>query len=234
MDKKYYFNLLKDAFRYAISDWKAILILGIFLYVISYIEDNVIFKNGFNTLTYIFLLIVLIIFSFIESGYSFKILEETVSGSRTPPIFGDYLELLKHGIKDSIVVMFYMVIVIFILVLSFELPFHGYKLFVFSMGLVFAAIVYILMLGAFLNLAYNNGDLRSGFAIGDIIDLLKGIGVSKLILVYLLVIMSEGLIVLFVFVNIPLDNPFILFVMNLFITPFFVIFSKRAFALSSL
>jgi hypothetical protein len=82
-------------------------------------------------------------------------------------------------------------------------------------------------------LAHHHGNFKSGFAFREILDLLDKIGIYKLVMVYSFIVLSEFLIYRFIFVDIS-SNGIVSFIVNFLIIPFFVIFSKRLFALSSL
>jgi hypothetical protein len=75
------------------------------------LEDTVFKSSDIQNLSGLIFIVILFAFSLIESGYSCKILEETVDGSEKPPIFANYLELIRHGLKDELVVLFYMIII---------------------------------------------------------------------------------------------------------------------------
>ncbi|WP_050553503.1 DUF4013 domain-containing protein [Methanobrevibacter boviskoreani] len=228
-----FIDLFKNSLRYAVSDWKAIFILGVFLYIISYLEDTVFKSSDIQNLSGLIFIVILFAFSLIESGYSCKILEETVDGSEKPPIFANYLDLIRHGLKDELVVLFYMIIIGVILFFCFELEFYKYDFFVRAMGLFFVGLIYLTMLGGLLNLAHHHGNFKSGFAFREILDLLDKIGICKLVMVYSFIVLSEFLIYRFIFVDVS-SNGIVSFIVNFLIIPFFVIFSKRLFALSSL
>ena len=73
-------HLLNDSIHYAIADWYNILILGLILFLGENLYTLPGNPPGFD----IYDLTVVIFIGFlwiIESGYIFKILEETVSGS---------------------------------------------------------------------------------------------------------------------------------------------------------
>ena len=62
-----------------------------------------------------------IILSLLESGYSFKILEESIHGSKRPPLFAKYKEMYVHGFKDVLVSIFYLGIIFLIIVFAYIL-----------------------------------------------------------------------------------------------------------------
>ena len=105
-------EIFLNSFKYTISDWVAIVILGIILTFLSIL-------NNFNRDINIIMWVAITILSLIEMGYSFKIIEQTLQGSTKPPIFRNFKELIIHGIKDTIVYAFYftlMLIVSFLLI----------------------------------------------------------------------------------------------------------------------
>ena len=81
--------ILKDAASYALSDWRNFLILGLILLLADHAMDLYSASTGNSVLDILILASivgVVILLSFIEIGYGFRIVEETVEGSTRPPI----------------------------------------------------------------------------------------------------------------------------------------------------
>lgn len=227
-----YHEIIKDSFRYTLSDLFAIIILGIILCSSAYL--NKIFHEG-SLIVSIFLILLIIFLTLMELGYSFKIIEETINGSTKPPIFHNYKELLIHGIKDSFVYFFYFFIIGMILGIGpvidklFNIPFYIATI----LSLLISSVFFIFLLGSLLNLAHHKGKLVYAFKFSQIWTLLKNIGLIRLIILYFLAIFIESLILGGLFdIGFLGSNDILSFIANFFITPFMVLFSERVFGLS--
>lgn len=124
-----FLNLVKDSFRYTTSDWLHVLILG----VVIFLAENLDSFHGNSTVIIalnMVLIVVVAFFIFIEAGYFFRIMEETVEGSINPPRFNKLHELLSHGAKEVIIFFIYFSIPIIILFLAaFEFQTYLYAIF---------------------------------------------------------------------------------------------------------
>ena len=114
MDIKF---IVKDSLKYPISDWKKILILGIILFISSYvIIDNVITLTNIvemGILGIIGLILVLLVY-----GYAFRIMKTSLTGAIKPPAFDDWMEMFVTGIKVLIIGITYLIPVILVLIFS--------------------------------------------------------------------------------------------------------------------
>ena len=233
-----YWDLIKDSIKYALSDWVAILIFGVILLVLSTFENYVLvnFEYLFSK-RLIVAIIIVISLSLLESGYSFKILEESIHGSKKPPLFAKYKEMYVHGFKDVLVSIFYLgiifLIIVFAYILDIMIP-NGFFL-ITSIALLLSGVILLFMLGAFLNLVYTGGEFKSAFDFKKIKKILSEIGYFRLFVVYVFGLISEYLIVASILhIGIFAENSILSFLVNLLLTPFIVIFTERLFALSSL
>lgn len=233
-----YWNLFKNSIKYALSDWIAILIFGVILLILSDFEYYVLTNYKYIFSKRLIAAIFIVIFlSILESGYSFKILEESIHGSNKPPLFGNYKEMMYHGVKDSLVVLFYLGIIFLIIVLaiSIDLIFPNEIFIITLLAILFGAYILLYMLGALLNLAYTGGDFKAGFDFKKIRQILKKIGSFRVLIIYIFGLISEYLILTSILhVGIFAENSILSFLVNLLLTPFVVIFTERLFALSSL
>ncbi|MCE7697479.1 MAG: hypothetical protein K8E24_001000, partial [Methanobacterium paludis] len=83
-------TILADAVAYAVSDWRNFLILGLILVLTDHVTDlnSPYTINSISDILIIASLVgVITVLSFIEIGYGFRIVEETVEGSTSPPGF---------------------------------------------------------------------------------------------------------------------------------------------------
>jgi hypothetical protein len=114
MDIKF---IVKDSLKYPLSDWKKILILGIILFISSYvIIGNVITLTNIAEMCFLGvlgLMLVLLVY-----GYIFRIIKTSLTGVIKPPAFDDWIEMFITGIKVIIIGIIYLIPVILILIFS--------------------------------------------------------------------------------------------------------------------
>lgn len=112
MDIKF---ILEDSLKYPLRDWKKILILGITLFISSYvIIDSVITLTNIaemGVLGIIGLILVLLVY-----GYTFRIIKTSLTGAIKPPAFDDWIEMFVTGIKVLTIGIIYLIPVILVLI----------------------------------------------------------------------------------------------------------------------
>lgn len=102
-----YWDLFKNSIKYALSDWVAILIFGVILLILSNFEYYVLVNYKYLLSKRLIVASLLVIFlSMLESGYSFKILEESIKGSKKPPLFSNYMKCYNMGLKILLLLYF--------------------------------------------------------------------------------------------------------------------------------
>jgi hypothetical protein len=212
-------ELVEDALRYPLSDWKKVLIYGfIGLFTTTAVFRLFFALNGLTNPGLILLLgIVELIVSIYFTGYFLKIIKLSLSGAKKLPQFNEVGEKLTDGIKVFIVGIVYMIPII--LTISIYAIFssdalgiiinqainNGFNLqniipILMSLGIgigIFLAIIYMivvlpLFIVSLVHMADNNSDLKSAFKIREIFHKIRSIGWINLILWYL----SSGLIFL--------------------------------------
>jgi hypothetical protein len=114
-------EIIRDAVRYPFSDWKKILIFGIF----ELIASLPVIVNRFTTigttdvtLIWVLALISSLLFFFIR-GYSFSIVKSSINGRIKPPEFNNWNEMFINGIKLSIISIVYF-IPVFLIILVYS------------------------------------------------------------------------------------------------------------------
>jgi len=158
MDIKF---IVKDSLMYPLSDWKKILILGIILFISSYvIVDNVITLTNITEmgiLGIIGLILVLLVY-----GYSFRIMKTSLTGAVKPPAFDDWMEMFVTGIKVLIIGITYLIPVILVLIFSaivspsiYTLTYGNTGLTVFGTFLEVLESVIVQGIGNFIPLLFN-------------------------------------------------------------------------------
>lgn len=195
-------NSILDSLHYALINWYNLLILGIIFFLSVNLESLPGNPVGLD-LYDISVMIIIILLWFLESGYIFQIVEETIQGSKKPPKFNNIREILVHGINENIVFFIYMLIPIFFLLLtaidfktylkianaqpdiilqylnSFQTPY-------ILLAIISALILYYFYMAALLNMAHNQGTIISGFHLKKIKSRLHEIGYINLLIVNLL------------------------------------------------
>lgn len=222
-------EIFLNSFKYTISDWVAIVILGIILTFLSIL-------NNFNRDINMIMWVAITILSLIEMGYSFKIIEETLQGSTKPPIFRNFKELIIHGIKDTIVYAFYftLMLIVSFLLISMIHSIPESSLIGIILAIIVIGFIFLLLFVSLINLAKHDGKLRYAFHFRELYSLLKRIGIGRIIIVYILAMLIEYLLIKTFITgeNIP-HMSFVAIIRNLIVTPFLVIFTERTIALSA-
>ncbi|EKQ55269.1 MAG: hypothetical protein B655_0418 [Methanobacterium sp. Maddingley MBC34] len=193
-------SIVKDSTRYAVSDWRNFLVLGVILFLTDHLielDNFSTFDGTFSSLIIIGLIIIVLLFlSFLEIGYGFRIVEETVQGSTLPPSFHHPLNLFTHGVKESVILIVYFIlpVILFILGLAWlvemtNLDFGPLNL---SLTILIAAIFFlcfnITMQGAILTMAHHEGSLRWGFNLPHVFRKIRRVGIGNMLLVSLITI----------------------------------------------
>jgi hypothetical protein len=115
-------EIIKDALKYPLTDWKKILILGIII-VISGIYGLLSSLGITNYILVVISIFIGAIAGFLINGYLFKILKTSLDGDNILPEFNVWKNILIDGIKVFITFLVYIIlpplIVFFILVLFF-------------------------------------------------------------------------------------------------------------------
>ncbi len=113
-------EIIKDALKYPLTDWKKILILGIII-VISGIYGLLSSLGITNYILVVISIFIGAIAGFLINGYLFKILKTSLDGDNILPEFNAWTNILIDGIKVFITFLVYIIlpplIVFFILVL---------------------------------------------------------------------------------------------------------------------
>ncbi|MDP3066458.1 MAG: DUF4013 domain-containing protein [Methanobacteriaceae archaeon] len=190
--------------------------------------------------------LVAILFFLFETGYVFKILEETVHGSLKPPQFNRFSSLILHGVKESIVTILYFSIPLILFFIGLDL-FSSYlelglgalndflgldvgqlnsMVFLGAIFIMFSAVS-IIFQGVLLNMAHNNGTIHSAFNFLQILSRLKKIGFKRLFFIY-----AITAVLLIVLKNILFDTLHQLpivgdIILTLIITPYLLILTTR-------
>jgi hypothetical protein len=140
-----FIRLIGDSIRFAAADWYNVLILGLILFLMENIASLPGNPQGIDMfdVTFWFILGFLI---FMEAGYLFRIISETVNGSLNPPLINKLREMFLHGFKEIIVFFIY-----------------------FSIPIIILAVTDVFDFGPYLNVIYINPHILAYYLINDVI-----------------------------------------------------------------
>jgi Protein of unknown function (DUF4013) len=126
-------GIIKESLRYPFSDWKNILILGIFV-VISSIIGNAISLGYTNNYVIFSLIGVGFIAGLFVNGYIFKIIKTSLHEENKPPEFNALINMFIDGIKVFIVSIVYLAAPTLIIMILIPLLFSGFDLSILGMA----------------------------------------------------------------------------------------------------
>lgn len=183
-------ELFLDASKFAASDWKKFIFLGLIFVAIDLLDHQTADTIMPDYIWYLLLILIFFLF-FISTGYLFRIIETSIDGSDKLPPFNNLLQLFKHGVKDSAIVFVYMFIPLSILVISTGLIFLYFgdnvsltlPLEIIIISIMLAIFLFILLEGAVLNMAHNNGKFRAAFDFKSIVRKIRDVGLKKFLIV---------------------------------------------------
>jgi len=175
--------IILDSSRYAASDWTKFILLGI-LFILTDFLDKINPENSYGEFIWLIFIPWLILF-FIQAGYIFSIIESTVKGENKLPPFHNLKKLFVHGVKDSIIFFIYLFIplILFIIFIITDIISHLYSPILILIFVIVPILFFILFQGSVLNMAHNNGKLRSAFNIKEIITRIRKAGVQNFIII---------------------------------------------------
>jgi hypothetical protein len=232
-------DIIQDSLRYAASDFKVLMLLGIVL-LIADIADELSTTGNLTENFQILLSFTVIVLAIFEAGYVFRIIEETIHGSKKLPEFNKFKEMFSHGLNELIILLTYFLVPIFLLLAFFINFMYSMDLndvpdeiaFVFIIIVALAAIIYALFPAVLLHRAHHNGDLKSSFDFRKIYHKIRTVGLKRLVVVYLGIFIIVAIIkeVLLTSVSgaVPLVGGI---VADLFIGPYLLVFTSRVLGL---
>ncbi|MDI6643949.1 MAG: DUF4013 domain-containing protein [Methanobacteriaceae archaeon] len=226
-------EIISDAWKYTVSDWTKVLLLGLTLFLLDFSNEGANYGlkgQIFGTIFFISGSILTVV----ESGYLFRIIEETIKGSKNPPNFNKFKELLIHGVKDLVMGFFYaafpIIIILSGLIVAFDNSDLGFWLII--LGLISTFIFSFLWMGAVLNMAHNHGSLRAAFQFKIIFRKIRLIGFKRLSLIYIGIFAGLGIITITLKDELSSNIPiFGMLIFQLIIAPILLIFSFRTLGL---
>ncbi|MBC7101391.1 DUF4013 domain-containing protein [Methanothermobacter tenebrarum] len=224
-------EIISDAIKYPASDWKKLIILGVF-----------------------YLLGFLIIPTFFAIGYVFRALKATIAGFDELPEFDEWGGMFVDGLKVFVVGLVYMIIPLIIIgvgvftslekllsspgaftpygnVIVTDLTLLQAGLGIIIIGIIVAIIFGLLLTIAIAHMAYNDSEFGAAFRFREILDVISEIGWGKYILWYLAVIIVSCVILFIgslILGSIPVLGQILV---QLLVTPYVTLFLYRAIGL---
>ena len=245
-------EILVDSAKYPLSSLKSLFSLGFLILIGSFLlsryfdfEQLFGYKLGITGTIIIILLsfLMLAITTILESGYTFKIIEQSLIGTKSPPKLINYSHMFKHGVNEIVIAIIYFLIpiIIFIVILdaaftqiNFGLPSLSENI-IIMLIILFAFLLFIfdvLFTVAIPHMAFKGGSFIEAFRFIEIFRKIKQIGLKKLLIGYLIVVLGLVAVGLPILQEIIESANIVGFVIaELIIAPYIIMFYARFTAL---
>ena len=232
-------EIIIDSLRYSASNLKMVVLLGLVLFFAD-IADELSWAGEMTDELRMVLFLIIIVLTILEAGYMFRILEDTIKGSKKLPKFNNFKLMFFHGIKELLILIIYFLtpLLLFGLIfldflISMDLDdVSGGSVYIFLGFLSLTVIIYIFFPAVLLHRAHNNGNFKSSFEFRKIYKKIRSVGFKRLVVVYLgiFIIVTIAKLVLSDSMEeiIPLYGGFI---PNLLVIPYLLIFTTRVLGL---
>ena len=230
-------HIVMDSFHYSTSNWIKVIFLGLVIFIADMINE-LSFLGVSAAKIDLFLILIGLILAIFESGYVFRIIEESTHGSEVLPSFDRFWETSVHGIKEIFITLIYFIVPSLLILVGVvevnELIGHFSQevdFFLILSGLILASFLYIPYQVAVLNMAHHHGTLRSGFDFKSIFQKVRKMGFKNLIFVYLLNVFFVTVVVYTLSDTLAILPYIGDLISGLFIAPMILIFTARVLGL---
>ncbi len=232
-------EIIIDSLRYSASDLKMLVFLGLVLLIADMADELSLAGEMVDELRVV-LLFVVIILAIFEAGYVFRILQETIKGSKKLPPFNRFRLMFYHGIKELVILIIYFLIPLllfsfFFLNFLFSMDINdvpGENALYFMVLLSLTVVIYALFPAVVLHRVHNNGDFRSGFEFWKIFRKIRSVGLKRLIVVYFGIFIIVTIVELVLSDSIAGTIPVVGgLIPDLIIAPYLLIFTTRVLGL---
>ena len=224
-------EIIGDAFKYPVSNWKQLLILGVIVLISQFSMEIVMGYGRVSGLLY-FLLIPALVASFLILGYQLRTIRTSIMGENEPPEFNEWTKLFLNGLRLFITSLVYGIIPTIVLVVGFIMLLvgsSGIGVIILLLGAILLIIVGIISVMAISNMAYYD-EIGAAFRFGEIRERIESIGWLRYIL--MLILLGIFYIILAVVAALVTLIPFAgLVLVSLIIYPFMYLFMYRAYGL---
>lgn len=224
-------EIIGDAFKYPVSNWKRLLILGVIVLISQFSMEIIMGYGNVYGLLY-FLLIPALVASILILGYQLRTIRTSIMGENEPPEFNEWTKLFLDGLRLFITSLVYGIIPTIVLVVGFIMLLvgsSGIGVIILLLGAVLFIIVGIISVMAISNMAYYD-EIGAAFRFGEIRERIESIGWLRYIL--MLILLGIFYIILAVVAALVTMIPFAgLVLASLIIYPFMYLFMYRAYGL---
>jgi len=223
-------QIIGDAFKYPVSNWKRLLILGVIVLISQFLMEIVIGYGRVSGLLY-FLLIPALIAAFLTLGYQLRTIATSITGENEPPEFNEWTKMFLDGLRVFITSIAYGIIPTIVLIMGVIMLLTGYGIgvIILLLGAVLFIIIGIISVMALSNMAYHD-EIGAAFKFGEIRERIASIGWLEYIVI--LIILAILYIILAVVGSLVTMIPFAgLVLASLIIYPFIYLFLYRAIGL---
>jgi len=223
-------QIIGDAFKYPVSNWKRLLILGVIVLISQFLMEIVIGYGRASGLLY-FLLIPALIAAFLTLGYQLRTIATSIIGEKEPPEFNEWTKMFLDGLRVFITSIVYGIIPTIVLIVGFIMLLIGsiVGVIILLLGAVLFIIMGIISVMAISNMAYYS-EIGAAFRFGEIRERIASIGWLEYTV--MLIILAILYIILAVVGSLVTMIPFAgLVLASLIIYPFIYLFLYRAIGL---
>ncbi|MDY9924040.1 DUF4013 domain-containing protein [Methanobacterium sp.] len=224
-------EIIGDAFKYPVSNWKQLLILGVIVLISQFSMEIVMGYGRVSGLLY-FLLIPALVASILILGYQLRTIRTSIMGENEPPEFNELTKLFLNGLRLFITSLVYGIIPTIVLVVGFIMLLvgsSGIGVIILLLGAILLIIVGIISVMAISNMAYYD-EIGAAFRFGEIRERIESIGWLRYIL--MLILLGIFYIILAVVAALVTLIPFAgLVLVSLIIYPFMYLFMYRVYGL---
>lgn len=178
-------ELITDSLRYSASDLKMVVLLGLVL-LFADIADELSFAGEMADEFRLVLFTAVILLAIFEGGYVYRILEETIKGSKKLPKFNKLRLMFYNGLKELTVLILYFLISILLFGLFYlnfltsldinDVPIVSDIFFLIVLSLTI--VIYVFFPAVLLHRAHNNGEFRSSFDFRKIYLKIRAVGLK--------------------------------------------------------
>jgi hypothetical protein len=172
-------EIIRDSVKYPFSDWKNLLIFGIFVLIsslrnisITEIQSNIVLVNLISVIGYLFLF-----------GYIFWNVKCSLDSSKELPKLHDLIKLFIDGIKVFVVIVIYCIPVFLLWILAGGVYSASS---IISVSLLYPFIIAPIFAISIAHMANNDSKIGFAFKFFGILERIESIGWIKLIMWYLI------------------------------------------------
>lgn len=224
-------QIIGDAFKYPVANWKRLLILGVIVLITQILMEIVIGYGRVSGLLY-FLLIPALIAAFLTMGYQLRTIATSITGENEPPEFNDWTKMFLDGLRVFITSIAYGIIPTIVLIMGFIMLLtgsYGLGVIIIIVGAVLFIILGIISVMAISNMAYYS-EIGAAFKFGEIKERIESIGwleyivmLILLAIIYIIMVVVGSLLTIIPYAGLVLAS--------LIIYPFIYLFLYRAIGL---